>query len=102
MVVRMNRNLAPKGLPDNLADPVGDDFVHVHVELRAAARHPDMKRKHIAMIARQEFVANLDDELLTGLRETPTPRIALRRCLLDDGVGLDHLRRHQISADTEM
>jgi hypothetical protein len=52
-----------------LAATVGDPFVHGHIELGAAARQPNMKRKHVAMLTGEDFVAGLNDQLVTLIVE---------------------------------
>jgi len=57
----VNRLLASERRPCKLAATVGDHLIHIHVELRAAARHPHVQWKHLVMLAGQDLVANLDD-----------------------------------------
>ena len=64
MVVGMNRRLAAERRAGELAAAVGDHLVDVHVELGAAARHPYVQRKHVVMLAGQDLVADLDDQLM--------------------------------------
>lgn len=55
VVVGVNE-LAPD-LPSHVLDcPVGDDFVHVHVRLRAGASLPDDKREVIIELALDDLV----------------------------------------------
>ena len=63
VIVGMNRRLAAERRAGELAAAVGDHLVDVHVELGAAAGHPDMQRKHVVMLAGQDFVADLHDQL---------------------------------------
>src|SRR5262245_7315275 len=53
---------SPRALYRRLAAPVRDDLVHVHVELRAAARHPDVEWEHVVVPAFEDLVACGDDE----------------------------------------
>jgi hypothetical protein len=60
----MDRRLAAERRAGELAAAVGDHLVDVHVELGAAAGHPDMQRKHVVMLAGEDFVAGLNDQLV--------------------------------------
>ena len=102
MIVRVNRVLAPERRARKLAASVRDHLVHVHVELRSAARHPDVKRKHVLMLAGEDLVADMRDQLVELAVETAAGAIGVRGRLLQDRVGLDHFARHQVLADTEM
>ena len=99
----MDRLLAAERLTGDLAAAVGDHLVDVHVELRAAAGHPDVQRKHVVMLAGEDLVADLDDQRLLVRRPSrPAGVVDQRGRLLDDGVGGDHLPRDQVVADAEM
>ena len=102
VIVGMNRRVAPKRRAGKLAAPVGDHLVDVHVELGAAARHPHMQRKHVVMLAGQDFVAGLHDQLVTLIVEPLAGMVRDGGGFLQDGVGSDHLTRNQILADAEM
>jgi len=60
----MNRLLAPKRRASELAAAVGDHLIHVHVELRSAARHPYVQREHVLMLTGQNFVADVNDQFM--------------------------------------
>ncbi len=60
----MHRGLAAEGGAGELAGSVGEDLVDVHVELGAAAGHPDMEREHVVVLAGEDFVGDLDDEVM--------------------------------------
>src|SRR5262249_59646654 len=51
MVIGMHRSMASEGSTGELGAPVGDHLIDVHIELCAAACHPNMKRKHVMMPA---------------------------------------------------
>ena len=70
MVVRVNRFLAAKRRTRELAASVGDYLVHIHVELSAAAGHPDVQREHVVMLAIEDFVAGLSDQLVGQIVES--------------------------------
>src|SRR5262245_38743154 len=98
----MNGCLASNGCARQLTTTVRDHLVHVHVELRSAARHPDVKGKHVVMLARDDFVANLDDQSVTLVIQSLARVIYVRRALLERGVRRDHLSWNQILADAEV
>ena len=98
----MNRLLAAERRARELAAAVGDHLVHIHVELRAAAGHPDVQREHVVMLAGEDFVADLNDQLVSLVIEPLAGMIGVGRRLLQDRIGGDHLARHQILADAEM
>ena len=102
MIVGVHRRLATEWRARELAAAVGDHLVHVHVELGAAARHPYMQRKHVVMLAGEDFVARLNNQVVLLIVE---PLAGMVRCgsgFLQDGIGGDHLARNEILADTEM
>jgi len=98
----MDRALAAEGRAGKLACAVGDHLVHVHVELGAAAGHPDVQREHLVMLASEDFVAGLDDELELLVAEPLFVVVDDRGGLFQDRVGLDHIPRDQILADAEV
>src|SRR5262245_55698062 len=98
----MDRRLAAEGCPRELAAAVGDDLVHVHVELRAAAGHPHVQRKHVVMLAREDLVARLNDEFVSLVVETLAGVVGCGRGLFQDRVGGDHLTPDQILPDPAM
>src|ERR1700690_1595946 len=78
VVVGMNWRLAPDRRACKLAARVGDRLVHVHVELCAASRHPDVQRKHVLMLAREDLVTDLNNQLVTLVIEPPACVICIR------------------------
>ena len=98
----MDRRLAAERRAGELAAAVGDHLVDVHVELRAAAGHPDMQREHVVMLAGQDLVADLHDQAVRLVVEPLAGMVGVGRRLLQDGVGGDHLARDQVLADAEM
>ena len=102
MIVGVNRRLAPERRPRNLAAPIGDHFVDVHVELGAAARHPNMQREHVMMLSGEDFIANLHDQLVTLIVEPLAGVIRRSGGLLQGGIGGDHFAWNEISADAEV
>src|SRR6185369_8603872 len=77
-------------------------LVHVHVELRAAAGHPDVQREHVLMAAGEDLVAGLRDQAIAIFRQPAARPVRDRRGLLEDRVGADQLARHQIVADVKV
>src|SRR5262245_28138438 len=54
------------------------------------------------MPPRQDLVARLNDQLVGGVGESLVRVIGVGGRLLEDGVRLDHLARHQVLADAEI
>ncbi len=102
VVVGMNRRLAPQRRARKLAAAIGDHLIHIHVELRSAARHPYVQRKHVLMLAAQNFVADLDDQFVVLGLEPVAGMVGIGCGFLQDGVGADHLARHQVPAYAEV
>src|SRR5260370_3470818 len=101
MVVRMNRPLAAERCASELAASVCDDLVDVHVELRSAAGHPDVERKHLMVRAGKKLVANARDQFV-GLVAEPTSGVVCGcRRPLQDGIGAAHLTRNHITTQPE-
>src|SRR5260370_42427073 len=98
----MHRRVASKRCAGELAAAVGDHFVDVHVELGAAARHPNMQRKHVLVLAGQDFVASLNDQLVALVVKPLAVVVRDCRGFLQGGVGRDHFARNQVLPDAEM
>src|SRR5271166_137140 len=98
----MDRRVASKGSASELAAPIGDHFVDVHVELGAAASHPYMQRKHVVMLTRQDLVTGLNDQLVALIVQPLAIMVRDGGGLLQGGVGRDHLARNQVLADAKM
>ena len=102
MIVGMNRLLAAELRSRELAASVGDHFVHIHVELSAAAGRPDVQREHVVMLAIEDFVAGLNDQLVGQIVGSFAGVTCFGCRLLQNCVGGDHFARHQVLADAEM
>src|SRR5262249_49571622 len=102
MIVRMHWRLASQWCPGELAAAVGDDFVHVHIELSATACHPHVQRKHVVMLTGQNFVASLRDQFVLLIAQPLAGTVCFRSSFLHNGIGSDHLPRDQVLADAEM
>src|SRR5262245_19969334 len=98
----MNRRVTAERSACQLAASVGNHLVHVHVELGAAASHPDMQGEHIVVLASQDLVTNLDDQPETLIVEPLTVMIGNGSRLLQSRISVDHLAWDQIMTDTEM
>src|SRR5229473_4738297 len=98
----MNRGLAAKWCARELAAAVGKDLVHVHVELRAAASHPYVQREHVLMLAGEDFITGLNDQLVPLVVEPPAGMIGIGGGFLQNGVRANHLARHEVLPDAEM
>src|SRR5262245_10865148 len=102
MIVGVHRRLASNWRARELTAAVRNHLVYIHIELGAAARHPHMQREHVVMLAGEDFVAGLNDQLVGLIVE---PLAGMVRCgsgFLQDGIGGDHLTRNQIFAGAEM
>src|ERR1700722_3373409 len=98
----MIRRLAAERRAGELAAAIGNDLVHIHVELGTAARHPDVQREHVMVPAGENLVARLGNETVDLIVE-PLARVIRVGCaFLQDGVCRDHLARNQIGAYAEM
>ena len=74
----------------DLAAPVRDHFIDVHVELGAAASHPNMQGKHIVMLAGEDFVAGLGDQFVALIVKPFTIAVGNGSSFLQRGVGRYH------------
>jgi len=102
MVVGVNRCLAPQLRAGDLAAAVGDHLIHIHVELRATARHPYVQREHVMMLAGEDLVADLNDQLMMLVVEPSACMICIRGGFLKDGVSRNHFAWDQVLANTEV
>jgi hypothetical protein len=98
----MHRLVAAERLSGDLRAAVSDHLVDVHVELGAAAGHPDVQRKLVLVPARQDLVADADDQVLLRVAEPAGLLVDQRSRFLDNRIGGDHLPRDQVIADAEM
>src|SRR3974390_3186651 len=98
----MNGRMTAERRTGELATPIGDHFINVHVELRATARHPNMQGEHLVMLARENFIARLHDQFIALIIEPFAMLVGDGGGLLQGGVGRDHFTGDQVSSDTEM
>jgi hypothetical protein len=87
----MHGGLASEWRAGELAATVRDHLVHVHIELRAAAGHPNVQRKHIVMLAGEDFIAGLNDQFVTLIVQSLAVMVGCSCRLLQNGIGANHL-----------
>ena len=63
MVIGVHRRFASACARQRFIGDAGDNLIHIHVRLRAAARLPDDERELIVMLARQYGVCGGDDRV---------------------------------------
>src|SRR5215472_1771656 len=102
MIVRMHRSLAAEWRTRELATAVRDHFVHIHVELGSAARHPNVQREHVMVLAGEDFVASLNDQFVLLIAEPLAFMVSYGCGLLQSCIGGDHFSWNQIFANAEM
>src|SRR2546430_16259410 len=98
----MDRSLASKRRTRQLATPIRDDFVYVHVELRSTSCHPHVQSKHVLVFPGQKFVASLNDESVSLVVEPLPGVVGLSGAFFQRRICCDHLPRDQILSDAEM
>jgi hypothetical protein len=102
MIIRVNRRLAPQLCAGNLAASVRNHLVYIHVELRSAARHPYMQRKHVVVLPCENFVADLNDQIMALLVEAFSREIGVCGSFFQNGIGRDHFAGDQVLSYAEM
>ena len=93
VIIGMNRGLAPERRARDLAATVGDHLIDVHVELRAAAGHPNVQREHVLMLAGENLVADLNDQLVALVVEPLAGMVGIGGGFLQGSVCGNHLPR---------
>src|ERR1700757_5007524 len=96
MIVGMNGPLASERRACKLATPVRNHLIHVHVELGAAAGHPDVQREHIVMLAREDLVARLNNEPVPLGVEVAYRMVGMGCGFLQSRISRNHLAWHEI------
>jgi hypothetical protein len=102
VIVGVNWRLAAQWSAGDLAATVGNHLVHVHVELRATARHPDVQREHVMVLAGEDLVTDWNDQFIAPIVEPLAGVVCIGGGSLHDGIGGDHLTGNQILADAEV
>src|SRR5436305_4506479 len=102
MVVGMDRLFGSHLAAGNFDGAVRNDFVHVHVRLRTAARLPDAQRKLVIQLARDDFIRRLNDQL--GFVGWEFAEILIHKSagLFQGAEGADEFGRHSVAADVEV
>src|SRR5262245_63264542 len=95
----MNRRLTPERRTGELTAAVGDDLVDVHVELGAAARHPNVQGKHVVMLPGENFVARLNDQSMALIVEPFSGVVGSGGGFLQGGLGSVNFARDLFPAD---
>ena len=102
MMVGMHWRFAAQRCSRKLAAAVGNDFVYIHVELRAASGHPHVQRKHVLMLAGKNLVADLDNQAVLFVIEPSASMIRVGGGFLQNCVRCNHLAGNQVLTDTEV
>src|SRR5215469_2220495 len=66
------------------------------VELSAAARHPYMQRKHVAMLTGQNLVTDFDDQLVALVIEPLASMVRICRSFFKNCIRGNHLARNEV------
>ena len=98
----MNRLLGSHHAAGHLDSAIGDDFIGVHVGLRAGAGLPDDKREMIIQLAGDDLIGGLDDQIGLLRRQQPQLLVDQRSGFLQNTEGADQLMRHPLAADLEI
>src|SRR5258706_12463229 len=93
--------LAAERCAGKLAAAVRNDLVDVHVELGAAARHPNMQRKHVAMAASEYFVTDARDQRVNLIGQPAISVVRGGSRTFYHRVGSDHFAEAQVPAEAE-
>lgn len=102
IVVGVNRLLRADYAARHFYRTIGDDFVDVHVRLRAATRLPDSQRKVRIERARNHFVGRIRDAIARRLRHQAERRVRHRRRLFQRPKRTNDGSRHEVVADREV
>src|SRR5271165_1206977 len=98
----MDRGLAADWSAGELAAAVRDHLVDIHVELGPASGHPDVQRKHVVMLAREDFIADARDQFVMLIMKPAAGVVRGRRGPLQYRVGGYHLTGHQLPSDAKV
>jgi hypothetical protein len=102
VIVGMNRTLARERRAGELAATVGNHLVNVHVKLRPTARHPYMQWEHVVMLAGQDLVTGINDQLVPMFIQALAEIVGVGGCFLQNRVRRNHLARNEVFADAEV
>src|SRR5580658_8572273 len=98
----MNRRLGAKWCARELAAAVRNYLVHVHVELRAATRHPNMQGEHVLMPAGKNLVTSATDQCPPLIVQAAAGMVRIGCSFFQNRVGGDHLPWYEIRSDGEV
>ena len=98
----MDGSLAAHFAVGDFNGAVGDDFVDVHVSLRAAPGLPDAKREVVIKFSSDDFIGGLCDERAFFGRQLAEILIDERGGFLKNAEGANQLGRHDVLADGEV
>jgi hypothetical protein len=102
VIVGVNRGLGAELSTENLAGPIRDHLVQVHVGLGAGAGLPNHQGKMTVKLAVHDFVRRGGDRLRQGLVQAPELQIGQRGGLFQQRHGADQGFRHVLVADLEV
>jgi hypothetical protein len=102
VVVGMHRLLRTHLAARKLDRTIGDDLIHVHVRLRAAARLPDSQGKLVIQLAGNDFIGGLSDQLREVGGKFSQILIYQRASLLKRAKGVNQFGRHDVASNIEM
>ena len=108
VVVRVNEvflllvSLVAEVAAEDFGGAVRDDFVHVHVGLRAGAGLPDSEREVISELSGEDLVAGLDDRVLAAVIEIAELIVHNGGGTLQIHEGAGDFSRHLFRADLEI
>ncbi len=102
MIVRMHWRFASERRAGELAAAIRNDLVHVHIELSTTACHPNMQREHVVMLAGENLVACLNDQVVLLVAQSFTVVVGNRGGLFQDRIRRDHLAGNEILTNAEM
>ena len=98
----MNGFFAAHDAAGKLDGAIGDDFVDVHVGLRAAAGLPDAQREMIVQFAGDYFIGGLNDQLGFFCRKFAEVLIDQCSGLFEHSEGADEFGGHGVFADSKV
>ena len=102
VVVGVDRRLAAAFAAGELDGAVRDHLVDVHVRLRPTTGLPDVQRELVVVLAVDDLVGGLHDQLRLLGRELAEVLVGEGGGLLEDGHAPDDGLRHAVVADGEM
>jgi len=102
VVVGVDGLLAAHDAAADFNGAIGDDFVDIHVGLRAAAGLPNAQREMLVEFSSDDFIGGLGDERALIRRKFAEVLIDERGGFFEDTEGADQLGRHDVLADSEV